>query len=142
MILRITVVLFSIILVQEGNLRIFKTKHFAKWANKSGIDDRALIKSTYEIENDLIDGKLGNNLVKKRLPVGSQGKRSGARVILAYKASEKMFFIFGFEKNEKDSINIKEYRALRIVGDSLLKLSSKQIIDLQNLGEIIEIGGK
>lgn len=96
-------------------MKIFKTKHFSKWSKKTGLSDANLIKSVTEIESGLVDAILGGNLIKKRIPISNRNKRGGGRVIVAYIHGNKMFFLFGFEKNDTDNISKNELAALKIV---------------------------
>jgi hypothetical protein len=121
-------------------VRIFKTRHFSKWAKKVGIKDINLVKSAVEVENGLIDAELGTNLIKKRIASGSKGKKGGFRIILAYKKNYKIFFIYGFAKNDRDNIYSNEFEALKLFGNALLVATSKEIIKLKQNGELFEIG--
>ncbi|WP_230413517.1 type II toxin-antitoxin system RelE/ParE family toxin [Zooshikella ganghwensis] len=76
-------------------MRIFKAKHFNKWARKEGLKDEALKKAVTEIEQGLVDADLGGNVFKKRVPIAGKGKSGGLRTLLAYKVDDKAFFIYG-----------------------------------------------
>ncbi len=87
-------------------MRVFQTKYFAKWARKKKISLEVLQKVIKEMEEHLIDAKLGHNIYKKRISLNGWGKRGGARSIIVYKMSEKAFFIYGYAKNTKEDLNI------------------------------------
>jgi hypothetical protein len=58
--------------------RVFKTKTFTRWMNKSELTDADLFLAVEEMEQGLIDANLGGNVYKKRVSLGGQGKRGGA----------------------------------------------------------------
>jgi len=66
-------------------MRIFKNKAFNMWAEKEGLSDDALRTAIDEMERGLIDAGLGGHVMKKRVAVGSRGKRGGVRTLLALK---------------------------------------------------------
>ena len=49
----------------DSIMRIFKYKTFEKWARKQGISNAGLKKTINEIQNGLIDAKLGGGVYKK-----------------------------------------------------------------------------
>ena len=117
----------------------FKVSTFSRWAKKCGLDDVALNRAVKEMEDGLIDAQLGGGLVKKRIAVGSSGKRGGARVIVATNFGGRWFFLYGFEKNERDNIDTREMKALQIAAAALLKMDSasiKKALALQHIEEI------
>ena len=89
-------------------MRIFKNRTFSKWAAKERLENHALLAAVDEMERGLIDADLGGNLVKKRVAIGGQGKRGGARTLLAYKVGNKAFFIYGFAKNVRANLSTDE----------------------------------
>lgn len=119
--------------------RAFKTRTFARWAKKSGLDDDALSQAVKEMDGGLVDARLGGNLVKKRIALGSAGKRGGARVIVATNFGGRWYFLYGFEKNERDNISLKELNAFQITAAALLKMNDASIQKAITLNEIEEI---
>lgn len=65
-------------------MRVFKIRHFCKWADKEGLNNRMLLLAIQEIESGLIDADLGGNVYKKRVATNNCGKSSGSRTLLAY----------------------------------------------------------
>jgi hypothetical protein len=119
--------------------RIFKTKTFSRWMSKADVTDAALIKAISEMEQGLIDADLGGCLFKKRVALLGQGKRGGARTIVASKINDRWFFLYGFLKNERDNINSIELKALQSVAKELLDLSDSQIKKALSAHEITEV---
>lgn len=117
----------------------FKLVSFSRWARKAGLRDEVLSQALREMQNGLIDAQLGGGLVKQRIAVGSAGKRGGARVIVATNFGGRWFFLYGFEKNERDNIGARELKALQITAAALLNMNDaaiRQAIVLQQIEEI------
>ena len=103
--------------------RIFTTKTFSKWQRKTGMSDQSLIKAIQEIQSGLVDAQLAKGLVKKRVAQSGRGKQSSARTLVATYFEARWFFIFGFLKNEKSNITLKELQWLMSFAQKLLGLS-------------------
>ena len=93
--------------------RVFKTKHFAKFASKVGLTDAALCDAVKEMEQGLIDGDLGGGVVKKRIALPGKGKSGSSRTIVAHRKKSHWFFVYGFEKNDRANITDREKTALQ-----------------------------
>lgn len=63
---------------------------------KAGLTDDALRDAVTETVLGLIDADLGGHVVKKRLALPGQGKRGGARTIVATRLADRWFFLYGF----------------------------------------------
>ncbi|AHG84321.1 hypothetical protein F543_14570 [Bibersteinia trehalosi USDA-ARS-USMARC-189] len=72
---------------KEYSMRIFKTKYFAKFAEKNDIDDEMLIEAVERAEQGLIDANLGGNVIKQRVA----RKGSGYRTLILYKINGNHF---------------------------------------------------
>lgn len=120
-------------------MRIFKTRLFAKWAKKEKITDDLLRQSVSEMERGLVDANLGSHVYKKRLPSKGQGKRGGARTILVYQISQKVFFVFGYSKNEKANITDEEKKLAKELAKEMLAFSDRQLSKLIEAGKLIEV---
>jgi len=120
-------------------MRIFKSKWFNKWAEKEGLTNKCLVKVIVEMEDGLNDGELGGHVYKKRAAIQGQGKRGSLRTIIAFKVDDKSFFIFGFAKNQKDNIDKKELKALKLMAKCLLSYSDKQLEQAIKVSELIEV---
>jgi hypothetical protein len=120
-------------------MRIFKSKQFHKWAANNQLSDIALIKATKEIEAGLIDADLGGNVYKKRIATKGRGKSGSVRTLLAYSEKRCTYYIFAFEKSDKDNITPKEKEAIKIVAELFLKLSDEQIDEKKQQQLLFEI---
>lgn len=119
--------------------RVFKTRHFLRWMRKTGLSDRALCTAVSEMENGLIDADLGGGVVKKRVPLPGRGKSGSTRTLVATNKGNRWFFVFGFEKNDRASVNAGELVALRAIAADLLKRSSAELDSEVGDGALQEI---
>jgi len=120
-------------------VKIYKVKNFEKWTKKQLIKDELLLQAISEIESGLFEAKLGSFLYKKRLAFKGTGKRGGARIILAYKKGNKVVFLYGFAKNERDNITKREQEVLNEYAKMYMNLSAAAIKKAVSLGELIEV---
>ena len=58
-----------------------------------------------EMADGLVDADLGGGVYKKRVAMPGRGKRGGARVLLGSSLGTRWFFLYGFEKNERATID-------------------------------------
>lgn len=106
---------------------------------KTTLTDSVLCKTVEEMERGLIDADLGGGLVKKRVALPRRGKMGGARTLIVTNKSDRCFFVFGFEKNEMESIEPAELNALKAYAPVLIKLSPSQLIRDIDHGSLQEI---
>ncbi len=92
---------------------VFKTRTFARWSRKAGLTDAALCKAAREMSAGLIDADLGGHVYKKRVAMPGRGKRGGAPTLVASRHDARWFFVFGFEKNERATVEARELAALQ-----------------------------
>jgi len=107
--------------------RVFRTRYFSRWMRKTELTDMSLCKAVSEMEQGLIDADLGSGIVKKRVALPGRGKSGSTRTLVATNKSNRWFFVFGFEKNERDNISDKELEALKDIATDLLKLTSNEL---------------
>ena len=110
--------------------RVLKTRHFSRWMRKTALTQEALCLAVSEMEDGLLDADLGGGIVKKRVPLPGRGKSGGARTLLATNKGSLWFFVFGFEKNERANVSVRELAALKAIAADLLKLSSDELDNL------------
>ena len=120
-------------------MRVFKSKWFHKWAAGEGVDDETLLKAVKEMENGLIDARLGGDVIKKRVALPGHGKRGSSRTLVVYRQADKAFFVYGFAKNERANINAKELKALKLLARQLLSYSRVALVKAIRAGELIEV---
>lgn len=106
---------------------------------KTALTQEALCLAISEMEDGLIDAELGGGVVKKRVSLPGRGKSGGARTLLATNKGSLWFFVFGFEKNERANISVRELEALKTIAVDLLKLSSEELDNLVESEALQEI---
>lgn len=119
--------------------RAFKTRSFNRWLRKSGLSDGALRDAVEEMERGLIDADLGGHVIKKRIAVPGRGKRGSTRTLIGTNFKDRWFFLYGFEKNERDNIDDREVSALQGIAKNLLALKDAQIKAAIEDGALLEI---
>ena len=120
-------------------MRVFKTRVFNRWARREGLIDRELCGAVAEMQQGLIDARLGGGVVKKRIARSGQGRRGGYRTLLATNLRDRWFFMFGFAKNERDNIDDDELRMLRQLAAVYLGLHDAAMSEAGKRGELVEI---
>jgi hypothetical protein len=120
-------------------MRVFKTKTFDRWAAKVGVTDTALLKAVADIERGLIDADLGSNLFKQRVALPGRGKRGSTRTLLATRLVGTLYFLFGFEKRERDNITQRELGIYQSLASTLVVLSHAQIETALKANELMEV---
>jgi len=118
---------------------IYKTRHFARWARKVGLSDSLLERAVLEIQRGLLEADLGSGIVKKRIALRRRGKRGSARTLLATNRDDRWFFVFGFEKNERENITDIELVTLKKLAKDLLGLTAVQITAAIGEGFLVEV---
>ncbi len=120
-------------------IRIFKTRAFVAAFKKIDIADTSLVTAVQELSQGLHDGDLGGGLYKKRLAIGGKGKRGSVRTIVATRAGERWFYLYGFKKNERADITPREQAALKALARDLLGLKEEELQTALRDGAIWEI---
>ena len=119
--------------------RVFRTRTFSRWSRRLGLSDDALCEAIEEMARGLIDADLGGHVVKKRVAIPGQGKRGGARTLVATRLADRWFFVYGFRKNERENVTEPELKALQGLAKDLLSLDDLRLIRAIFAGEIVEI---
>ena len=120
-------------------MRIFKNKWFAKFARKNGLSDGTLRAAALEIEAGSFDADLGGHVYKQRIARDGQGKRGGYRTIVLFKHGERAFFVYGFAKSERDTIDDNELVDFRELASLYLAYNTEDINTAIDAGKFFEI---
>ncbi|MGC8493516.1 MAG: type II toxin-antitoxin system RelE/ParE family toxin [Syntrophobacteraceae bacterium] len=120
-------------------MRVFKTKWFSRFARKEEISDQRLIDAVREIEKGLPDADLGSGLIKKRIARAGQGKRSGYRTIIVYRAGDRAVFLYGFSKSAKANLSAVELEAYQKLARIYLSFTPAGIGKALGEGELEEV---
>ena len=121
-------------------MRIFKTKWFSKFAKSNWINDADLVDAIERAERGLVDADLGGGVIKQRIARTGEGKSGGYRSIILLKREERAFFVYGFAKNERQSIRPDELQAFRDLAIDYFAYSSEGLLLAKEKLEIAEIG--
>jgi hypothetical protein len=110
-------------------MKVFKTRWFARFVRQEKIADDSLREAIQRAERGLVDADLGGGLIKQRVARQGQGRSGGYRVIIAYRAANKAFFLHGFAKSDQENIGEDELSALRKFGRRLLTADVETLKD-------------
>ncbi len=119
--------------------RILKTRTFNRWLRKTLLTDAALLKAIDEMEQGLVDADLGGNIYKKRVALPGRGKSGSTRTLIATNRQNRWFFMFGFEKNDKENITQAELAYLQEVAQIFLGYSNDELQLAIDKGEFLEV---
>jgi hypothetical protein len=120
-------------------VRVFKDPEFGRWAAKSNVTDNMLCAAVDEIEDGLVDARLGGHLLKKRVAAPGRGKRGSYRTIVAHRQGDRVVFLFGFEKKDKENISKAERSALLKLGQEYIKYDELILTKLKERSLLLEI---
>jgi hypothetical protein len=118
---------------------VFRTRTFTRWMGNAGLTDAALCEAVLEMAHGLIDADLGGHVVKKRVALPGQGKRGGARTIVATRLADRWFFLYGFGKNERGNIDKDELKVFQEMARDFLGFDDRQLATLLASGELVEV---
>ena len=108
-------------------MRIFKSRTFARWMRKEGLDDAGLVDAISEMGEGQIGANLGGKIYKQRVALPGRGKSGSVRALIAYQNGERAFFVFGFAKNVRANIDANELKALKLMAKTLLAKSNAKL---------------
>ena len=120
-------------------LQTFKTKAFARFADREGLEDAALCDAVRRAGEGLIDADLGGGVIKHRIARKGGGRSGGFRMIVLFRRGERAFFVHGFAKSDRDNLRRKELSGLRSLADEYLGLDAAAFAAAQATGSIIEV---
>ena len=120
--------------------RVFKTRYFSRWMRKTELTDLMLCSAVVEMVPGLIAADMGGSVVKKRIALPGRGKSRSARTLIATNKGNRLFFLFGFEKNERANVSAKERAALQEIATDLLRQSIVELDALVAINHLQEIG--
>ncbi len=120
-------------------MQVFMTKTFDRWMRKSRLSEERILLTALETFSGLSVVDLGAGLIKKRIATAGRGKRGAARVIIATRKRDRYFFLHGFHKNERTSLNEHELDYVRRIAKDLLDLTQQELAVAIQAGQIIEV---
>jgi hypothetical protein len=120
-------------------LRVFTTKVFARFARKERLNDRRLREAVARAERGLVDAALGGGLIKQHVARPGGGRSGGYRTVIAYRASRRSVFLYGFAKGERDNIDDRELDDLKELAKHYLGYSDAEIATALEQAELREV---
>ena len=120
-------------------MQTFKTKAFARFADREGLDDSALCQAIQRAETGLIDADLGGGVIKQRLAREGGGRSGGFRAIVLFRRDELSFFVYGFAKSNRANLRRNELEAFRTLANEMLRLGEVSLAAALANGTIIEV---
>ena len=119
-------------------MEVWKTREFARFAHREGIQDAQLCKAVERAQSGLVDADLGGGLIKQRIARRGQGHRGGYRTLMVFRAGQRTVFLYGFAKNERDNIGVNELLFWRRVAGAFLTMDPATFDALVGTGEMME----
>ena len=96
-------------------MQTFKTKAFARFANRDGLEDAALCEAIGRARRGLIDADLGGGVIKQRIARRGGGRSGGFRTIVLFRRGELAFFVYGFAKSDRANLRRDELATFRLL---------------------------
>ncbi len=115
------------------------TKVFVRFARKHRLDDQRLREAIARAARGIVDGDLGGNLIKQRVARPGGGRSGGYRTAIAFRASHRSVFLYGFAKNERDNIDEGELADLKKLARLYLAYTDAQIATALEQTELKEM---
>ena len=120
-------------------MQTFKTKAFARFADRMGLDDAALCDAVQRAEKGLVAADLGGGVIKQRMARKGAGRSGGFRAIILFRRSQLAFFVHGFAKSDRANLRQDELRAFRLLARQYLGLDRAGLAAVEAVGAIIEV---
>jgi hypothetical protein len=119
-------------------MSVYKSKAFVRFARKAGLTDAQLAAAAALVVSGRFDADLGG-VYKQRVARAGGGKSGGFRTLLAFRAGQSCFFVYGFAKNARANITAKELEALQAYAALLLSYGAGALEAAVKHGELVKI---
>ncbi len=120
-------------------MHTFKTRAFARFAGREGVDDSALCEAVDRARRGLVDADLGGGVLKQRIARKGGGPSGGFRAIVLFRRGDLAFFVYGFAKSGRENLRRDELATFRRLADEYLALDRVGLVVAQATGAIIEV---
>ncbi len=120
-------------------MRVFKTRAFARFAGREGVEDGALCEAAERAEKGLIDADLGGGVIKQRIARKGRGRSGGFRSIVLFRRERLAFFVYGFAKRDRQNLRRDELKAFRLLADEMLAMDTPGLDAALSNGTIVEV---
>ncbi|MBN5400234.1 type II toxin-antitoxin system RelE/ParE family toxin [Serratia marcescens] len=115
---------------------IYLTKTFQGFAARERISDATIVKAAREMQHQRYDANLGGCVYKKRIARAGAGKRGGYRVLIVFRDEDRLFFMRGFAKSERENMSADELQGLKHLAALYLDYSPFRLYQLVNNREL------
>lgn len=120
-------------------MQAYKTKAFARFADRERIEDAALCEAVHRARKGLIDADLGGGVIKQRIARKGGGRSGGFRTIVLFRRGELAFFVYGFAKSSRENLRRNELVTFRLLAGEYLALDRTGLAAAQAIGAIIDV---
>ena len=120
-------------------MQVFKTKEFARFARREGLNDMQLCEAAERAEAGLVDADLGGGLIKQRVARAGQGRRGGYRTLMAFRSAHRTVFVYGFAKSERANIGAAELDFWRKAAGAFLSMDETRLRAMTETPELMEV---
>ena len=120
-------------------MQTFKTKAFARFADREEVEDAALCEAVRRARSGLVDADLGGGVIKQRIARRGGGRSGGFRTIVLFRRGGLAFFVYGFAKSARDNLRRDELETFRLLAREYLVLDEAGLVAAQATGAIIEV---
>ena len=120
-------------------MQTFKTKAFARFADREGLEDSALCEAVRRADAGLIDADLGGGVIKQRIARKGGGRSGGFRTIVLFRRGALAFFVYGFAKSGRENLRRNELETYRLLADEYLALEGAALAAARAAGAIVEV---
>lgn len=120
-------------------MQVFKSRWFQRFAKKEGIGDPLLYEAVARAEKGLIDAELGGEVIKQRIARPGQGKSKGYRTIIFFRRGVRAFFVYGFAKSQRATVENDEQERFKEAAKIVLALTEAQLAVQLQRGDFVEV---
>ncbi len=120
-------------------MRVFQTRLFQKFVRRADLDNHRLLDAVARADRGLIDADLGGGVIKQRIARHGGGRSGGFRTIILFRAAARAVFVYGFAKNERDTIRDDELAGFRRLAGAMLVWNESEIQAALSSGALTEV---
>ena len=121
-----------------SGLQTFKTRAFARFSAREGIEDAASCEAVLRARRGLVDADLGGGVIKQRVARKGGGRSGGFRTIVLFRRGALASYVYGFAKSDREILRRDELETFRLLADAYLLLDRTGLSAAQAVGAIIE----
>lgn len=121
-------------------MRILATRWFHRWSRRVRLSPPELRRLVADLGQGVApSADLGGGLLKLRIARPGSGKRGGCRTIVAFQLGRRAVFLFGYAKNEKDTLTAQELKDWQHSGHALLQCAERELEQAIADGELVDM---